>query len=53
VFNPTYPTIDMDSFSQYDRTEFYGDVDDAIPSNMPLPLGKDLDVRMMCDSEHA
>jgi hypothetical protein len=26
VFDPTYPTIDMDSFPQYDWTEFYGNV---------------------------
>ncbi len=53
MFDPTYPTIDMDSFPQYDWTEFYGDVKEAIPSDMPLPLGKDLDVCMMCDSDHA
>jgi hypothetical protein len=53
VFDPTYPTIDIDSFPQYDWTEFYGDAEEAIPSNMPSPLGKDLDVRMMCDSDHA
>ncbi len=53
MFDPTYPTIDMDSFPQYDWTDFYGDVEEAIPSDMPTPLGKDLDVRMMCDSDHA
>jgi hypothetical protein len=53
VFDRTYLTIDMDSFPQYDRTEFYGDVEEAIPSDLPTPLGKDLDVCMMCDSDHA
>jgi hypothetical protein len=53
VFDLTYPTIDMDSFPQYDWTEFYGDVEEAIPSDMPPPLGEDLDIRMMCDSDHA
>jgi hypothetical protein len=53
VFDPTYPTIDMDSFPQYNWTEFYSNVKEAIPSDMPTPLGKDLDVRMMCDSDHA
>jgi hypothetical protein len=38
VFNPTYPTIDMDSFPQYDRTEFYGNVKEAIPSERPCCL---------------
>ena len=53
VFDPTYPKIDMDLFPKYDWTEFYGDVEEAIPPDMPEPLGKDLDVRMMCDSDHA
>jgi hypothetical protein len=53
VFDPTYPTIDMDSLPQYDWTEFYSDVIEAIPSDLPMPLGKDLDVRMMCNSDHA
>jgi hypothetical protein len=34
-------------------TEFYGNVKEAIPLDMPEPLGKDVDVRMMCDSDHA
>ncbi len=45
VFNPTYPTIDMDSFPQYDWTEFYGDVEEAIPSDSltcPRPWAKTL-----------
>jgi hypothetical protein len=53
VFDPTYPTIDIDSFSKYYWTEFYGKVEEAIPSDILTPLGKDLDVCMMCDSDHA
>ena len=30
----------------------YGDVEEAIPPNMPSPLGKDIDLRMMVDSDH-
>jgi hypothetical protein len=33
--------------------EFYGSVEEAIPPNMPPPLGKDVDLRMMVDSDHA
>jgi len=33
--------------------EFYGDVNEAIPSDMPSPLGKDLDLCMMVNSDHA
>jgi len=51
IFDPTYPNIDMSSFPTYDWTEFY--VQEAIPHVMPKPLGKDLDVRMFCDSDHA
>jgi hypothetical protein len=46
IFDPTYPDIDTSSFPTYDWTEFYGDVKEAIPHDMPEPLGKDLDVRM-------
>jgi len=53
IFDPTYPKIDRDLFPKYDWTEFYGNVEEAIPPDMPEPLGKDVDVRMMCDSDHA
>jgi hypothetical protein len=43
----------MGQFPQYNWTKFYGNVEEAIPVDMPEPLGKDLDVRMMCDSDHA
>ncbi len=33
--------------------EFYGDVEEAIPPNLPPPLGKDIDLHMMVDSNHA
>jgi hypothetical protein len=53
VFGPTYPKIDMGQFPQYNWTKFYGNVKKAITVDIPKPLGKDLDVRMMCDSDHA
>jgi hypothetical protein len=52
IFDPTYPIINMDSFPQFEWTKFYGDVEEAIPVDMPEPLGKDSDVCMMCDSDH-
>jgi hypothetical protein len=51
IFDPTYPDIDHTTFPIYDWTEFYGDVDEAIPPDMPPPLGKDIDLRMMVDSD--
>jgi hypothetical protein len=33
--------------------EFYGKVEEAIPLDMPTPFGKDVDLCMMVDSDHA
>jgi hypothetical protein len=43
----------MNDFPTYDWTEFYGDVKEAIPVDMPDPLGKDVDLRLFVDSDHA
>ncbi len=43
----------MGQFPQYNWTKFYSNVEEAIPVDMPKPLGKDVDIRMMCDSDHA
>ncbi len=53
IFDPTYPKIDMHQFPQYNWTKFYGNIEEAIPVDMPKPLGKDLDIHMMFDSDHA
>ncbi len=53
VFDPTYPDIDQSSFHKCDWKEFYGDVTEALPPDAPEPLGKDMDIRMMVDSNHA
>ncbi len=44
VFDPTYPDIDLDPFPTFDWTNFYGDVMEAIPTDMPKPLGKEVDL---------
>ena len=33
--------------------ELYGDCKEAIPSNAPLPRGKEVDLRLFVDSDHA
>ena len=43
----------MGDFPKYNWTEFYGDVAEAIPADMPPLLGEDVDLRMMVDSDHA
>jgi hypothetical protein len=53
VFDPTYPDIDIRDFPKYNWTEFYGDVAEAMPADMPTPLGKNVDLQMMVDSDHA
>ncbi len=53
IFDPIYPDNDLNAFPSYDWTEFYSNVEEAIPPDMPPPLGKDVDLRMMVDSDHA
>jgi hypothetical protein len=53
VFDPTYPLIDDSTFQHHDWEEFYGDVKEAIPMNAPPPLRKEVDLRMMVNSNHA
>ncbi len=40
IFDPTYPEIDISSFPTYDWAEFYGDIEETIPHDMPEPLGQ-------------
>jgi hypothetical protein len=53
IFDPTYPDIDQTAFPSFERTEFCGNVEEVIPPNMPPPLGKDADLCMIVDSDHA
>ncbi len=42
----------MDLFPQFGWTKNHIDIEEAIPVDMPEPLGRDVDVHMMCDSDH-
>jgi hypothetical protein len=53
IFDQTYPDIDQTAFPKFDWIEFYGNVEEAIPLDMPPPLGKDFDIHMMVESDHA
>jgi hypothetical protein len=53
IFDLTYPDIDLTAFPSFDWTEFYGNKEEAIPPDMPPPLGKDVDLCMMVVSDHA
>jgi hypothetical protein len=43
----------MDSFPLFDWTKLYGNIEEAVSVDMPEPLGREINVHMMCDSDHA
>jgi hypothetical protein len=53
VFDPSFTGIYLSSFVHHDWREFYGDVKEAIPHHAPKPRGKDVDLRMYVESDHA
>jgi len=54
VLDPSYPDIDRSKFIEgRDWLNFYGDVKEELPPDMPEPLGKDVDVSLYVDSSHA
>jgi hypothetical protein len=53
IFDPTYPLINDSTFQHHVWEEFYGDVQEAIPTNALPPLGKEVALRMMVNSNHA
>jgi hypothetical protein len=53
VFDPTYPAVDMGTFIKTDWKSMYGDVKEMIPSDAPVARGKEVDLRLFVDSDHA
>jgi hypothetical protein len=53
VFDPTYPAVDMSTFINTDWKSMYGDVKENITSNAPVSRGKEVDLRLFVDSDHA
>jgi hypothetical protein len=51
IFGLTHPDIDQTAFPKFDWIEFYGNVEEAIPPDMPPPLGKDFDIRIVTMQE--
>ena len=51
--DPTYPEIDMSNFKKHEWTRFYGDIKEPIPVKMPEPRGKEVDICLYVDSDHA
>ena len=48
-----FPALDKSVFKECDWKAFYGDINDAIPPNAPPPRGKDVDLRIFVNSDHA
>ena len=53
AFDPTYPEIDMSDFKVCDWENFYTGAKEALPPNAPQPQGKEVDLRLFVDSDHA
>ena len=53
VFDTTYPTPDMSMFQKNDWCGFYGGAKEAITTNTLEPRGKEVDLRIFVDSDHA
>ena len=53
ALDPTYPDINLQDFIGCDWKQYYGDVAEAIPPDALKPRGKDVDLRMYVDSNHA
>ena len=53
-FDPSTPDMDMAKFPRQDWSQsIYGDVGEALPPNMPKPLGREMVMRVYIDSDHA
>jgi hypothetical protein len=52
VFDPDYPSIDKGTFIKTDWKFLYGDVKEMIPSDSPVPCGKEVDLRFFVDYDH-
>jgi hypothetical protein len=53
VFDPTHPAVDMGNFIKTDWKSMYGAVREIIPSDAPIPCGKEVYLRLFVDSDHA
>ena len=53
IFDPTYPLIDQADFKVFDWKEFYGGAMETITPNASKPMGKEFDLSLFCDSDHA
>ena len=53
VFDLLYPDANIDTFQKDDWTDFYGNVKEAMPPDMPEPLVKEVVMRCFVDADHS
>ena len=53
MYDPSYPEIDHSVFKKCDWLEFCRDAKVAIPMNAPESPGKEVDIHMLVDNDHA
>jgi hypothetical protein len=53
VFDPTYKHIYEGAFINTDWKAMYGEIEEAVPIDAPTYLGKEIDLRLYLDSDHA
>jgi hypothetical protein len=53
VFDPRHASINMGSFKESDWRDFCGGVSKPAPPNMPHPHGKEFEIHLCVDSDHA
>ena len=53
ILNHTMPEIDESVFRHGDWKDFYGNVIEEDPPNMPVPLGNPIQMSCFVDADHA
>ena len=53
VFEPSYPNVNIDTFPKHDCKKFYGDVKEAMPSDMPELFLKEVVMRCFVDADNS
>jgi hypothetical protein len=53
MFDPTYTFVDMCAFVEINRKSMYGYVKEVLPSDAPVPHGKEVNLQLCVDSDHA
>jgi hypothetical protein len=54
IYDLTYPCIDQSQFKADKSWQaFYGEVQEVIPPNIPVPRGRSVVLRLFVDSDHA